>query len=86
LKDEEADIRQDKRQLMKLLKENNISYKKYMLGDKQQYLQTLTTHQKDKEEKVVNDYIKKYINMEKNTKIEVANNFENTKQQLFLTK
>lgn len=34
LKDEEADIRQDKRRLMKLLKENNISYKNYMLGDK----------------------------------------------------
>jgi hypothetical protein len=86
LKEEEADVREDKRRLMQLLKENRISYKKYVMGDKQQYLHTLAAHQKDKEERVVNDYIKKYINMEKNTRIETANNFENTKQQLFLTK
>ncbi len=34
LKNEDADINQDKRRLMKLLKENNISYKKFMMGHK----------------------------------------------------
>jgi len=34
LKDEDPDISKDKRRLIKLLKENNISYKKFMMGRK----------------------------------------------------
>ena len=75
LKDEDADLRQDKRKLMMLLKENKISYKKYMMGKQKEYLSALDNHEKEKEERVVNDYIKKYINMEKNTRIETSNNY-----------
>jgi hypothetical protein len=34
LKDEENDIQSDKKKLMKILKENKISYKNYIMGNK----------------------------------------------------
>jgi hypothetical protein len=59
------------RKLMRLLKENNISYKEYMLGDKEKFHQQIAERQKKKEELLIKDYIDKHINMEKTTKIEI---------------
>lgn len=44
LKDEGADLRGDKRRLMMLLKENKISYKKYMMGKQGELLSAVATH------------------------------------------
>lgn len=48
LKDEGVDLRQDKRKLMQLLKENKISYKKYMMGRQEEYLSAVAAHEKEK--------------------------------------
>lgn len=76
---EPTDFRHDGRQLMKLLRENNIDFKKYMLGDQEKYLRQIEERQKKKEQAVINQYIDKHIKMEKTTKIEVANHASSLK-------
>ena len=67
---------------MKLLKENKISYKQYMLGDKEKYHQMIAQKQKMKEEFLIQEYISKHINMEKTTKIEVVEDKAPTRKKI----
>ena len=45
---DQKDIAKNGRELRRLLKENNISYKEYMLGDKEKYHQVIQERQKKK--------------------------------------
>ena len=69
---DQKDLAKNGRELRRLLKENNISYKEYMLGDKEKYHQQIAEKQKKKEQHLIKEYINKHINMEKTTKIEVV--------------
>ena len=50
------------------MKENHISYKEYMLGDKDAFHEQILLRQKKKEQQLIQGYIDRHINMEKTTK------------------
>jgi hypothetical protein len=68
------------------LKANNIGLRDYVLGRKENYHRQIAENHMRREEEIIGGYIRKHINVEKTAKVEFADSFESTKQELFCGK